>query len=148
MFLVDAGLGTPRICMQDELTGVPINRAARFDTLKTPPTRVLVVAVRSVSRLRLRDFAAAGGGLVLSLINISAGQYGLFSVSGSPVKALLWWSRGHVSPPPSIVTGSMFPPNFISGALSAAAVAKETLKDRVTDGKVDHLGGHSCWSEP
>ena len=30
-----------------------------------------------------------------------------------------------------------------SGALSAAAVAKETLKDRVTqlDGKVDHLGG-------
>ncbi|KAL5833799.1 hypothetical protein ACOSQ3_017473 [Xanthoceras sorbifolium] len=28
-----------------------------------------------------------------------------------------------------------------SGALSAAAVAKETLKDRVIDGKVDHLGG-------
>jgi hypothetical protein len=30
-----------------------------------------------------------------------------------------------------------------SGALSATAVAKETLKDRVTklDGKVDHLGG-------
>lgn len=30
-----------------------------------------------------------------------------------------------------------------SGALSAAAVAKETLQDRVTqlDGKVDHLGG-------
>ena len=30
-----------------------------------------------------------------------------------------------------------------SGALSAAAVAKETLKDRVTqlDGKVDHLDG-------
>ena len=29
-----------------------------------------------------------------------------------------------------------------SGALSAAAVVKETLKDRVTqlDGKVDHLG--------
>nr|YP_010274309.1 ribosomal protein S1 [Cuscuta japonica]UJP67946.1 ribosomal protein S1 [Cuscuta japonica] len=26
MFLVDAGLGTPRICMQDEPTGVPINR--------------------------------------------------------------------------------------------------------------------------
>nr|YP_009041174.1 ribosomal protein S1 [Rhazya stricta]YP_009041193.1 ribosomal protein S1 [Rhazya stricta]AIB08821.1 ribosomal protein S1 [Rhazya stricta]AIB08840.1 ribosomal protein S1 [Rhazya stricta] len=31
MFLVDAGLGTPRICMQDELTGVPINRATRFE---------------------------------------------------------------------------------------------------------------------
>ena len=30
-FLVDAGLGTPRICMQDETTGVPINRAARFE---------------------------------------------------------------------------------------------------------------------
>ncbi|KAG6736843.1 hypothetical protein POTOM_060223 (mitochondrion) [Populus tomentosa] len=30
MFLVNAGLGTPRICMQDELTGVPINRATRF----------------------------------------------------------------------------------------------------------------------
>jgi len=30
-----------------------------------------------------------------------------------------------------------------SGALSAAVVAKETLKDRVTQlhGKVDHLGG-------
>uniref|UniRef100_A0A6N2NJE7 H(+)-transporting two-sector ATPase n=1 Tax=Salix viminalis TaxID=40686 RepID=A0A6N2NJE7_SALVM len=28
--LVNAGLGTPRICMQDELTGVPINRATRF----------------------------------------------------------------------------------------------------------------------
>nr|WBQ47785.1 ribosomal protein S1 [Eucommia ulmoides]WLW41784.1 ribosomal protein S1 [Eucommia ulmoides] len=27
IFLVDAGLGTPRICMQDEPTGVPINRA-------------------------------------------------------------------------------------------------------------------------
>nr|AHA47130.1 ribosomal protein S1 [Amborella trichopoda] len=31
MFLVDAGPGTPRICMQDELTRVPINRAARFE---------------------------------------------------------------------------------------------------------------------
>lgn len=31
MFLVDAGLGTPKICMQDELTGVPINRATRFE---------------------------------------------------------------------------------------------------------------------
>ncbi|XP_062008849.1 uncharacterized protein LOC133725574 isoform X2 [Rosa rugosa] len=30
-FLVDAGLGTPRICMQDETTGVP-NRAIRFKT--------------------------------------------------------------------------------------------------------------------
>jgi len=30
-FVVDAGPGTPRICMQDELTGVPINRAARFE---------------------------------------------------------------------------------------------------------------------
>jgi len=28
-FLVDAGLGTPRICMEDELTG--INRATRFE---------------------------------------------------------------------------------------------------------------------
>ncbi|PHT27483.1 hypothetical protein CQW23_32917 [Capsicum baccatum] len=31
MFLVDEGLGTPRICMQDEPTGVPINRATRFE---------------------------------------------------------------------------------------------------------------------
>jgi hypothetical protein len=31
MFLVNVGLGTPRICMQDELTGVPINRATRFE---------------------------------------------------------------------------------------------------------------------
>jgi len=30
MFLVDAGFGTPIICMQDELTRVPIN-AARFE---------------------------------------------------------------------------------------------------------------------
>ncbi len=30
-FVVDAGPGTPRICMQDELTGVPINRAVRFE---------------------------------------------------------------------------------------------------------------------
>nr|YP_009526580.1 ribosomal protein S1 [Ammopiptanthus mongolicus]AXV54339.1 ribosomal protein S1 [Ammopiptanthus mongolicus] len=31
MFLVDAGPGTARICMQDEPTGVPINRATRFE---------------------------------------------------------------------------------------------------------------------
>ncbi|KAL5066047.1 hypothetical protein RYX36_027784 [Vicia faba] len=31
MFLVDAGPGTPRNCMQDEPTGVPINRATRFE---------------------------------------------------------------------------------------------------------------------
>lgn len=31
MFLVDTGLGNPRICMQDELTGVKINRATRFE---------------------------------------------------------------------------------------------------------------------
>nr|YP_009559417.1 ribosomal protein S1 [Eleusine indica]AVA08901.1 ribosomal protein S1 [Eleusine indica] len=31
MFLVDAGLGTPIICMQDELTGLPIKRATRFE---------------------------------------------------------------------------------------------------------------------
>ncbi|KAL3536420.1 hypothetical protein ACH5RR_004881 [Cinchona calisaya] len=32
MFLVDTGIGTPRICMHDELTGVPINRATtRFE---------------------------------------------------------------------------------------------------------------------
>nr|QDA22835.1 ribosomal protein S1 [Monotropa hypopitys] len=30
-FLVDAGPGTPRICMQDEPTGVPINRTTRFE---------------------------------------------------------------------------------------------------------------------
>lgn len=28
---MDAGLGTPRICMQDEPTGVPINRTTRFE---------------------------------------------------------------------------------------------------------------------
>ncbi|PHT48023.1 hypothetical protein CQW23_12231 [Capsicum baccatum] len=31
MFLVDAGLGTPRICMHDEPKTVPINRATRFE---------------------------------------------------------------------------------------------------------------------
>ncbi|KAM7477591.1 hypothetical protein LguiA_025804 [Lonicera macranthoides] len=31
MFLVDVGLGTPRICMQDEPIGLPINRATRFE---------------------------------------------------------------------------------------------------------------------
>ena len=31
MFLVDAGPGTPKILMQDEPTGVPINRATRFE---------------------------------------------------------------------------------------------------------------------
>ncbi|KAK0598242.1 hypothetical protein LWI29_032831 [Acer saccharum] len=31
MFLVDPGLGTPRICKQDELTGVPNNGATRFE---------------------------------------------------------------------------------------------------------------------
>ncbi|KAJ4981579.1 hypothetical protein NE237_032416 [Protea cynaroides] len=31
MFLVDAGPGTPRICIQDEPIGVPINRATRFE---------------------------------------------------------------------------------------------------------------------
>lgn len=31
IFLMDAGLGTPRICMQDEPTGVPINRTTRFE---------------------------------------------------------------------------------------------------------------------
>ncbi|OIV89893.1 hypothetical protein TanjilG_14031 [Lupinus angustifolius] len=31
MFLVDAGPGTAIICMQDEPTGVPINRATRFE---------------------------------------------------------------------------------------------------------------------
>lgn len=31
IFLMDAGLGTPRICMQDALTGVPINRTTRFE---------------------------------------------------------------------------------------------------------------------
>jgi len=31
MFLLDAGPGTPKICMQDEPTGVPINRATRFE---------------------------------------------------------------------------------------------------------------------
>jgi len=31
MFLVDAGPGTPRMVMQDEPTGVPINRATRFE---------------------------------------------------------------------------------------------------------------------
>nr|QKO27486.1 ribosomal protein S1 [Apteria aphylla] len=31
MFLVDTGPGTPKICMQDEPEGVPINRATRFE---------------------------------------------------------------------------------------------------------------------
>lgn len=32
MFLVDAGLGTARMSMQDEPKGVPINRATRFES--------------------------------------------------------------------------------------------------------------------
>ncbi|XP_074324104.1 small ribosomal subunit protein bS1m-like [Apium graveolens] len=31
IFLMDAGLGTPIICMQDAPTGVPINRTTRFE---------------------------------------------------------------------------------------------------------------------
>ncbi|PHU04914.1 hypothetical protein BC332_25736 [Capsicum chinense] len=31
IFFVDAKIGTPRICMQDEPTGVPINRPTRFE---------------------------------------------------------------------------------------------------------------------
>lgn len=31
IFLMDAGLGTPRICMQDAPTGVPINRTTGFE---------------------------------------------------------------------------------------------------------------------
>lgn len=30
-FFLDAGLGTPKICMQDELTGLAIKRATRFE---------------------------------------------------------------------------------------------------------------------
>nr|AKM22494.1 ribosomal protein S1 [Geranium brycei] len=31
MYLVNAGLGSPRLCMQDEPTGVPIKRGSRFE---------------------------------------------------------------------------------------------------------------------
>ncbi|KAG5595198.1 hypothetical protein H5410_036430 [Solanum commersonii] len=49
MFLVDAGLGTPRICMQDKPTGVPINRATRFEN-RVGFLDLVVVAVNHRSK--------------------------------------------------------------------------------------------------
>nr|YP_009306094.1 ribosomal protein S1 [Corchorus capsularis]AOO95932.1 ribosomal protein S1 [Corchorus capsularis] len=56
MFLVDAGLGTPRICMQDEPTGVPKNRrknrATRFENKVGSPD---VVAGEKLIKKRILE---------------------------------------------------------------------------------------------
>nr|ULQ68987.1 ribosomal protein S1 [Anarthria humilis] len=52
MFLVDAGLGTPKMCMQDELTGVPIQRASRFENKVGSQN---VVAGESLIKKRIKE---------------------------------------------------------------------------------------------
>nr|ULQ69749.1 ribosomal protein S1 [Mayaca fluviatilis]ULQ69778.1 ribosomal protein S1 [Mayaca fluviatilis] len=52
MFLVDAGPGTPKICMQDEPAGVPINRATRFEN---KVGSLNVVAGESVIKKRILE---------------------------------------------------------------------------------------------
>ena len=59
MFLVDAGLGTPKICMQDELTGVPINRATRFEN---KVGFLNVVAGESLIKKRIFEFISLVAG--------------------------------------------------------------------------------------
>nr|WHL30961.1 ribosomal protein S1 [Vanilla odorata] len=54
MFLVDAGLGTPKICMQDEPTGVPIHRATRFEN-KVGSFHFHVVAGESLIKKRILE---------------------------------------------------------------------------------------------
>lgn len=54
MFLVDAGPGTPKICMQDEPTGVPINRATRFEN-KVGSLSLNVVAGESLIKKRILE---------------------------------------------------------------------------------------------
>ncbi|XP_057997771.1 uncharacterized protein LOC131176720 [Hevea brasiliensis] len=56
MFLLDAGLGTPIICMQDELTGVPKNRATRFEN-KVGSLGKSMIKERAAARLKKKDVA-------------------------------------------------------------------------------------------
>ena len=60
MFLVDAGPGgTPIICMQDEPTGVPINRAARVETHVAVGSLDLVAGeslIKERAAARLNDY--------------------------------------------------------------------------------------------
>ncbi|KAG2660527.1 hypothetical protein PVAP13_1KG447100 [Panicum virgatum] len=67
MFLVDAGLGTPKICMQDELTGLPIKRA-RFEN-KVGSKNVVagesLIKKRIFERFFIDLVAAAGEPLLL-----------------------------------------------------------------------------------
>ncbi|PHU24600.1 hypothetical protein BC332_09707 [Capsicum chinense] len=56
MFLVDAGLGTPRICMQDEPTGVPINRATREGNIACHKSEARVGTLLREGHLASRAF--------------------------------------------------------------------------------------------
>ena len=67
MFLVNAGLGTPRICMQDEPTGVPINRATRFEN---KVGSLGVVAGESL----IKERAAAGFNDLVGSTDVVAGE--------------------------------------------------------------------------
>ena len=69
MFLVDAGPGTPRICMQDEPTGVPINRAARFEN-KVGSRSLDVVAGESL----IKERAAARFKNLVGSTDVVAGE--------------------------------------------------------------------------
>ena len=53
MFLVDAGLGTPKICMQDELAGVPMRGATWFEN---KVGFLNVVAGESLMKKRIFEF--------------------------------------------------------------------------------------------
>ncbi|KAH9316679.1 hypothetical protein KI387_025306, partial [Taxus chinensis] len=56
MFLLDAGLATPVVCTQDELTRVPVNRIARFNN-KVGFLDVAGGKSRSAARLNKAGFA-------------------------------------------------------------------------------------------
>ncbi|KAL8264970.1 hypothetical protein R6Q59_023100 [Mikania micrantha] len=51
MFLVDAGLGTARMSMQDEPKGVPINRATRFENKILHGSGESLIKERAATRL-------------------------------------------------------------------------------------------------
>ena len=67
MFLVDAGLGTPKICMQDELTGLPIKRATRFEN---KVGSLDLVAGESL----IKERAAAGFNDFVGSLDVAAGE--------------------------------------------------------------------------
>ncbi|GLT37239.1 hypothetical protein SLA2020_115700 [Shorea laevis] len=50
-FLLDVGIESPKICMQDEPTGVPINRTARFENkVESLNTRESLIKKRILER--------------------------------------------------------------------------------------------------